>query len=90
MIVQAATRITLDAFRTEKIIPLHRHGDLGKILKAFGYKPGHGYHMIQQGFIDNHGNFYDRIEAAEHMRKCRQKTKFGSFPTDVLYSEDLY
>lgn len=91
MIVQAAARITLDDFKTEHVIPLHRYGDLGRILKAFGIKFGSGYHMIQQGFIDEKGAFYSRSEAAEYMRAHKQTTILGTYPMgDELYSEDLY
>ena len=71
------------------IIPLHRHCDMGKIFKAFGYKPGE-CKIVEQGFIDNHGNFYNRKSALKHVNEFGQQCLLGNFNTDELFSEDLY
>ena len=89
MIVQAACRVSIPKIDGDRIIPLHRHGDMGKIFAAFGYKPGE-CKILEQGFLDNHGNFYNRKSAAKYMRERRQKTRFGDYPEEELYSEDLY
>ena len=57
MIVQAACRVTIPNIEDIQIIPLHRHCDIGKIFAAFGFKPGE-CKILEQGFLDNHGNFY--------------------------------
>ena len=88
MIVQAACRVTIPNVKDIQIIPLHRHGDIGKIFAAFGYKPGE-CKIIEQGFIDNHGKFYNRKEASDYVIKRHQNiVRFP--PADELYSEDLY
>ena len=89
MIVQAACRISIPGVSEIQIIPLHRHGDMGRIFKAFGFKPG-DCEIIEQGFLDEKGNFYSRKAAAEYMRNHWQKTRLGDLPVEELYSEDLY
>ena len=89
MIVQAACRVSISNIDGDRIIPLHRHGDIGKIFAAFGYKPGE-CKILEQGFLDNKSNFYNRKEAAEYMRKRGHKTRLGDYPAEELYSEDLY
>ncbi len=89
MIVQAACRVIIPGIRDIQCIPLHRHGDMGKIFKAFGYKPGE-CKIVEQGFIDNHGNFYNRKSALKHVNECGQRCLLGNFNTDELFSEDLY
>lgn len=83
MITQAATKIVIDGLG-ERIIPLHRHGDLWKILKAFGFAPHKGYSVIEEGFIDAHGHFYSRERAAEIVKAL------GRDIGERLFSEDLY
>lgn len=90
MIVQAACRIAIDGVDDIQIIPLHRHGDMGKILKAFGFKPNEGYKILEQGFINEQGDFYNRKSALRHVNECGQQVLLGNFNTDELYSEDLY
>ena len=89
MIVQAAVRAYIPGVETYAILPLHRHSDAGKIFKAFGFKPGE-CKIIEQGFLDNKGNFYNRKSAAQYMRDHWQKTRLGDYPREELYSEDLY
>ena len=89
MITQAAAKVILKDGNVHTI-PLHRHGDMGKILKEFGYEPT-GFEVISQGFLDSDGNFYTRREAADYVRK-----HWNEHPTrnycigEELYSEDLY
>jgi len=90
MIVQAACRISIDKIDEIQVIPLHRHGDINLILKAFGFKPGKGYQILEQGFIDEHGNFYNRKSALKHVNDIGQQCLLGNFGADELYSEDLY
>lgn len=89
MIVQAACSVFVPSMKDLQIIPLHRHGDIGKIFKSFGYNPC-DCKIVEQGFIDNNGNFYTRKEAAKYMRDHLQKTRLGDYPVEELYSEDLY
>lgn len=90
-IVQAACRVRIPGVTDYQIIPLHRHGDIGKIFKAFGYKPGE-CKIIEQGFIDSKGNFYSRTSAMKHVREIHQPLILrGNFNTGKqLFSEDLY
>lgn len=89
MIAQAACRVTIPGIKDIQCIPLHRHCDMGKIFKAFGYKPGE-CKIVEQGFIDNHGNFYNRKSALKHVNECGQQCLLENFNTDELFSEDLY
>lgn len=89
MIIQAACRVIIPGVEDIQIIPLHRHGDIGKIFKAFGYKPNE-CRILEQGFIDDHGNFYNRKSALKHVNEIGQQCLLGNFNTDELYSEDLY
>jgi len=43
-----------------------------------------------QGFIDQHGVFMDRKEAAVVARDSGQLARYGDVFPDVLFSEDLY
>lgn len=89
MITQAACRVDIPGVEDFQIIPVHRHGDVGKIFKAFGYKPGE-CKVLEQGFIDSDGNFFNRKSAAKWMKEHWQKTRLGDYPGEELYSEDLY
>ena len=71
-----------------QLIPLHRHGDVGRIFKAFGFEPGE-CKILEQGFIDNTSKFYSRREAAEYVIRNNQRLKNDKV-SDYLYSEDLY
>lgn len=89
MIIQAACRVDIPNVEDYQILPLHRHGDAGKIFAAFGFKPGE-CRIIEQGFIDEHGNFYNRKSASKYMKDHWQKTRLGDYPMEELFSEDLY
>ena len=71
---------------TEIIMPVHRHCDSSWILKLFGYKPGEGYELLEQGFLNENGDFLTRQEAAADAYKCGQIKE----PLSVLYSEDVW
>lgn len=43
-----------------------------------------------QGFIDQHGVFMDRREAAIVARESGQLARYGDVFPEVLFSEDLY
>lgn len=43
-----------------------------------------------QGFIDQHGVFMDRREAAEVAADAGQLDRYGEEKPEVLFSEDLY
>lgn len=88
MIVQAACEVLIPDVEYYRVIPLHRHGDIGKIFDAFGYLPGE-CKIVEQGFIDNHGNFYNRKEALEEALRCNQ-IFVKPIEHDELFSENLY
>ena len=55
MIVSAAIKYQLyphDDTGGEVILPLHRHGDGGIILKALGFEPGALFHAIECGQLE--------------------------------------
>lgn len=88
MIVQAACRVSIPGIKEYRVIPLHRHGDMGKIFAAFGYQPGE-CKIVEQGFVDSRGNFYNRKAALQEALRCDQL-----FVEPVqhreLFSENLY
>ena len=88
MIVQAACRVFIPNVEGDRIIPLHRHGDMGKIFAAFGYKPGE-CKILEQGFVDSRGNFYDRKEALKEALRCDQLF-IEPIEHGQLFSENLY
>ena len=88
MIVKAAVKIYDIRQDKEWIIPCHRHGDAFYILYEFGYKKNIDYKELAQGFIDEEGNFYDRIAAKKHAQahdQLKENTRCAE-----LFSEDLY
>ena len=88
MIVQAACKVSIPSIEEYKVIPLHRHGDMGKIFAAFGYEPGE-CKIIEQGFIDSRGNFYNRKEALKEAMRCDQLF-VEPIQHGELFSENLY
>lgn len=88
-IASAAVKMKIDGVNGTKIIPLHRHGDINRILVAFGYKPRKGYRIIEQGFVDNLGFFYSREDAANVVKRNGQALKNDDVGKE-LFSEDLY
>ena len=93
MIVRAAIKYLLcprDDASKEIVLPLHRHGDGGKILKDLGFSVG-DFKIIEQGFITDTGEFLSRRAAAEHAYECGQLTETAEEPRiDCLMSEDLW
>lgn len=87
MIVQAACIVEIPGVDVYGVIPLHRHSDVGKIFKAFGFKPGQ-CKIAEQGFLDNHGNFYNRKSAMQEAKRCKQHL-IGE-EKEELFSENLY
>ena len=86
MIVKAAVKIFDKKQNKEWIIPCHRHCDAFYILKEFGYTK-QDYTELEQGFLDEHDNFYNRIAAYDEVMKSGQR----QFRDGVmLYSEDLW
>lgn len=97
MIVRAAIKYLLHPgdIGREVILPLHRHGDGGKILKALGFKTD-DFKILEQGFLTDTGEFLDREAAAEHAYECGQLDWLGEedkefvMISDCLMSEDLW
>ena len=88
MIVQAACKVYIPNIKDYQIIPLHRHGNIGKIFAAFGFQPGE-CKVIEQGFIDSRGNFYNRKEALKEALRCEQLF-VEPIQHGELFSENLY
>lgn len=87
MIVQAACKVSIPNVG-EQIIPLHRHGDIGKIFKAFGFNPGE-CKVVEQGFVDSRGNFYNRQDALKEFLRCEQLLA-DTLHGNELFSENIY
>ena len=89
MIVSAAVKIKDLRQNKEIIIPCHRHCDAFYILKQFAYKKDIDYKEIAQGFLDEHDNFYTRVEAWNEAYKCNQLMIIDNTSKE-LFSEDLW
>ena len=94
MIICAALLVQAEGLDHTTIVPCHRHGDGFKILIDLGHMPN-TCKVVEQGFINNKGEFLDRTEAFKHAAECGQLAettrwyKFDHNDTE-LYSEDLY
>jgi len=89
MIVKAAVKILNLHTQEEMIIPCHRHCDAFYILKQFDYKKNVDYKEIEQGFLDEHDKFYNRVEAWHEAYKYRQ-LKMVDPNYHELFTEDLW
>ncbi len=88
MIVKAAVKIFDMRQNKEWIIPCMRHCDAFYILKEFGYKKNTDYKELEQGFLDEHDNFYNRLAAKKHAQEFNQLKE--NTRCAELYSEDLW
>ena len=88
MIVKAAVKILNLHTNEEMIIPCHRHCDAFYILHLFNMKQSVDYKQIEQGFLDEHDNFYNRIAAKKHAQEFNQLKE--NTRCAELYSEDLW
>lgn len=97
MICRAAVKIYDKRQDKEIVIPCHRHCDAFQILHDFGYRKNIDFHEIAQGFLNEHDNFLNRVEAWIEANQCCQfldsyiEEHIGDYigPTE-LYSEDLW
>lgn len=99
MVCRAAVKIYDLRQDKEMIIPCHRHCDAFLILKEFGYKKNIDYREIEQGFLDEHDRFMNRIAAWWEANNCGQFTQAYKnelaqeyYPTTPrqLFSEDIW
>ena len=88
MIVKAAVKIFDIRQNKEWIIPCMRHCDAFYILKEFGYKKDVDYKELEQGFLDEHDNFYNRIAAKKHAQEFNQLKE--NTRCAELFSEDIW
>jgi len=88
MIVKAAVKILNLHTNEEMIIPCHRHCDAFYILHLFNMKQSVDYKQIDQGFLDEHDNFYNRVAAKKHAQEFNQLKE--NTRCAELYSEDLW
>ena len=87
MIVKAAVKIYDKRQCKEFVIPCHRHCDAFYILHEFGYQQSTDYMQIAQGFLDEHNQFYNRVDALQHAKDCKQ---IETAEYNELFSEDLW
>lgn len=94
MIVAAAIKFHIDKTDKDVVLCGVRHGDCFAQLRDLGFEPKKGYREIEQGFVDNKGNFLNRKEAWHTAAMCMQLslndviTETRSDPE--LFSEDLW
>lgn len=91
MIICAAVKVQVEGLDHTTIIPCIRHGDSFKILADLGYAPKTKYKVLEQGFLNNKGIFYDRKAAMHYARSIGQLSVTAcQHCGDELFSEDLY
>ena len=93
MIVSAAVRIYDKKQNKEIILPVHRHCDAFYILKELGYsKDDFKSNQNDQGFLDEHDKFYNRVEAWKHAwwHHQIQADEEEYHQCKELFSEDLW
>ena len=88
MITKAAVKILNLHTNEEMVIPCHRHCDAFYILHLFNMKQSVDYKQIDQGFLDENDNFYNRIAAKKHAQEFNQLKE--NTRCAELYSEDLW
>lgn len=94
MIICAALKIYDKEHDKDIIMPCFRHGVGLSVLKDLvGDK--FGLNCIFEGFINDKGEFLDRVTALEHAQACGQISQAGLWyksdhKENELYSEDLY
>lgn len=59
-------------------------------MAAYDIKALRQQHGEVQGFIDQHGVFMDRKEAAIVAKESGQLARYGNVLPEMLFSEDLY
>lgn len=84
MITHVAIKVGDEWFSLPK--PFRHHNVMKEYRRIFNVSPFPIPHV--QGFLDENGNFLDRIEAAEYALSCGQITKLEDPPE--LFSEDLW
>lgn len=90
MIVSAAVKVFVYPLNKEIVIKCHRHCDAYEILHDFNYR-NEDYETIEQGFLDENDNFYNRVEAWKHAYLHDQINPDAiEHPVQKLFSEDLY
>lgn len=90
VVVSAAVKIYEERLQKEIIMPCHRHCDAFWILKEFGYQPAKGYKVLDDGFLDEHWNFMNRIEAHKMAYDAGQIPNDKPYHPTELFSEDLW
>ena len=102
MITRAAVKIDYGNHNTKQeiIIPCHRHCDAFQILHDFGFIKGVDFKEIEQGFLNEHGEFLGRIDAWHEAKRCNQFTQeykdelareiYHPATPRQLFSEDIW
>lgn len=88
MITGAAVKIFDKRQNKEVVIPVHRHWNAFWTLRELGYKNGIDYETLEQGFLDEHNKFYNRIDAKKHAQEFNQLKE--NTRCAELFSEDLW
>lgn len=91
MITKAAMRIYDKQRQIEMCLTGHRHHDILNNLREMGYENGLDYIILEQGFMDDDGQFLSREDAWDEAYKCGQlKWKKHSINDYTLYTADLW
>lgn len=87
MITSAAVKVFVYPLNKEIVIKCHRHCDAYEILYDFNYTR-EDYETVEQGFLDEEDNFYDRVAAYKHAWWRNQLEE--EYNVRELFSEDLW
>ena len=95
MIIEAALLVRVGETPTPIVVPCRRHGDGMAMLRDLFGGDRTKYVVIEQGFIDHNGQYFDRKSALSQAMICGQLNATTIYAKrrnkeDELYSEDLY
>lgn len=95
MILCAAVKVHFNKLDKDLIIPCIRHGNVRRDLRQIGLVESEDFSYVEEGFLDNRENFFNRTEALIKAKEVGQlpmavlwDKQDGS--VDELFSEDLY
>lgn len=90
MILMSAIRFYIDKTDEEVILCGLRHSNIFDQLKSLGFKARSGYEEIEQGFLNDSGEFLTRTQALEEAKRCGQIDEENLIHKNQLFSEDLW
>ena len=94
MLVASAVKIEMKSTGKKVVLCGVRHGDCFKQMQDLGLPRG-SYKELEQGFVTNHNQFMNRVDALVYAIQIGQASadvadQFGKNKKQILFSEDLW